>query len=219
MAAMAERRSQPRRRLSSPAQRARAPILTVEMAVWAAIRAPCSSEMAITELAATRTRRALRRRRVTARLPRPQVRPAARAGVVISRDLGRQAGQAAEQAPAARRRPAGPAVPRRWQARLAAWAATVEVSSASVAPPAPVATPLPPARQPQAVQAACYRPQARAARSVGGRRPGWKHRHDECHRAGRRLGSGLREPWPDGIRLLDRPPRQSLFRDAHRWDA
>jgi hypothetical protein len=32
-----------------------------------------------------------------ARLPRPPMRPAARAGVVISRDLGRQAGQAAKQ--------------------------------------------------------------------------------------------------------------------------
>jgi hypothetical protein len=81
--------------------------------------------------------------------------------------LGQTGGTGGKAVPEARRRPAGQAVPRRWRARLAAWAATVEVSSASVAPPAPAATPPPPARQPQVVQAACYRPQARAAESAG----------------------------------------------------
>ena len=30
-------------------------------------------------------------------------------------------------------------------------------------------------------------------------------------------GSGLRQSRPDGLRLLDRPPRQGLFRNPNRW--
>ena len=54
---------------------------------------------------------------------------------------------------------------------------------------------------------------------VNGRRAGRRHRDDERHRAGRRLGSGLRQSGPDGLRLLDRPSRQGLFRNPDRWRA
>ena len=55
--------------------------------------------------------------------------------------------------------------------------------------------------------------------SVGGRRAGGQHGDDQRYRAGRGLGSGLRQSGPDGLRLLDRPPRQGLFRYPDRWRA
>ena len=54
---------------------------------------------------------------------------------------------------------------------------------------------------------------------ICGHRAGRQHGDHQRHRAGRRRGSSLRQPGPDGLRLLDRPPRQGLFRNPDRWRA
>jgi hypothetical protein len=54
---------------------------------------------------------------------------------------------------------------------------------------------------------------------ICGHRAGRRHGDHQRHRAGRRRGSSLRQPGPDGLCLLDRPPRQGLFRKPDRWRA
>ncbi len=61
------------------------------------------------------------------------------------------------------------------------------------------------------------RPVCRRERSVDGCRADRQHGDDQRDRAGRRRRSGLRQPWPDRLRLLDRASRQGLRHDADRW--